>query len=566
MERKQREKIPPALIQAIKSGNCVAFVGAGFSAPAQLPGWSDLLKRIVAKSVTIGLLQDQEKIKFFNETIDEASVTKNSDLFDLVGQLLEDDIGTKLMENFVEEELTLPSVIPKAMQKRLDMLNSIPFKAILTTNFDLLIKGPTPWSKATPRDAKEDPEQSSKRIKRERSNSGSNYTITSTTTSESEFPYAEVLRGLAQSDKYSIDSLIKSHLENENDSVSEDEADEYTYKPVIKLHGSLGTEGLERSLVWTRVGYRKLIHQTPGYANFIRSVLSTTTVLYLGFSFSDGYLNELRGEVLSMLYGDIVHSHRAHVDPIAYAIVPDKKAFEIDFFRRHEGVQIITWNTEPVPDQPKDFSGLDDYLGRIHDLTSFAFYIGQMLDSKKVLLIDRESTNLEQLSYLMRRSVTIYRRDRSVLLESGKEDQSPNSKPPASFSESLIQSSRSPEDGLSKIKDRLERGLKAFDLVIVTFGEDKSSPTEGKHLWKLFSDGMRMLPTQCQSPFIVYTTGWNFEERKRYCLSHGAFDVCPSIHSMVDSLSRIFDPALAPSVPTAESGPMCYSYTEPYIV
>ena len=73
----------------------------------------------------------------------------------MVGQLLEDDIGTKPMERLVEEELTLPVRIPDAMQKRLDLLNSIPFKAILTTNFDLLIKGPTPWSKATPRDSTE---------------------------------------------------------------------------------------------------------------------------------------------------------------------------------------------------------------------------------------------------------------------------------------------------------------------------------------------------------------------------------------------------------------------------
>ena len=39
------DQIPDTLVKEIRSGNCVAFVGAGFSAPA-VPPWDDLLKRI----------------------------------------------------------------------------------------------------------------------------------------------------------------------------------------------------------------------------------------------------------------------------------------------------------------------------------------------------------------------------------------------------------------------------------------------------------------------------------------------------------------------------------------
>ena len=35
----EKFEIPPKLIEAIKQGNCIAFVGAGYSAPCKLPGW-----------------------------------------------------------------------------------------------------------------------------------------------------------------------------------------------------------------------------------------------------------------------------------------------------------------------------------------------------------------------------------------------------------------------------------------------------------------------------------------------------------------------------------------------
>ena len=38
-------EIPNHLIQEIRQGNCVAFIGAGFSAPA-VPDWDTLLSRI----------------------------------------------------------------------------------------------------------------------------------------------------------------------------------------------------------------------------------------------------------------------------------------------------------------------------------------------------------------------------------------------------------------------------------------------------------------------------------------------------------------------------------------
>jgi len=41
-------EIPKGLISAIQEGQCVAFVGAGFSAAANLPPWGKLLELIAA--------------------------------------------------------------------------------------------------------------------------------------------------------------------------------------------------------------------------------------------------------------------------------------------------------------------------------------------------------------------------------------------------------------------------------------------------------------------------------------------------------------------------------------
>jgi hypothetical protein len=41
-------EIDPRLLEDIRAGNCVAFVGAGFSAAAGLPPWPQLVRAVAA--------------------------------------------------------------------------------------------------------------------------------------------------------------------------------------------------------------------------------------------------------------------------------------------------------------------------------------------------------------------------------------------------------------------------------------------------------------------------------------------------------------------------------------
>ncbi len=87
--------------------------------------------------------------------------------------------------------------------------------------------------------------------------------------------------------------------------------------PVVQIHGNLETP---RSVVLSREGYRRLLYACPNYPTFIKSCLATRVVLYVGFSFSDAYINELRSEIVGLLGSDNT--------PIAYAICNDKSEAE----------------------------------------------------------------------------------------------------------------------------------------------------------------------------------------------------------------------------------------------
>ncbi len=154
-------------------------------------------------------------------------------------------------------------------------------------------------------------------------------------------------------------------------------------------------------MVVTRRGYRQLLHATSGYNDFLQSVMASCTVLYLGFSFTDHYLNDLRSSVLSMMEGRSTATKSASSaasplassspssasassasssksvsfappaptlerqstkssgadllaqSPIAYAVIPDQSHLDERFLRAHEGVQVLSWSTLGG----KDFDG-----------------------------------------------------------------------------------------------------------------------------------------------------------------------------------------------------------------
>ena len=60
--------------------------------------------------------------------------------------------------------------------------------------------------------------------------------------------------------------------------------------PVVQIHGSVKNPS---TIVLSREGYRRLLHTAPNYQHFLKSLMLSRTILYIGFSFTDDYLNEV---------------------------------------------------------------------------------------------------------------------------------------------------------------------------------------------------------------------------------------------------------------------------------
>lgn len=100
--------------------------------------------------------------------------------------------------------------------------------------------------------------------------------------------------------------------------------------------------------------------------------MMSKTILYIGFSFSDEYINELRSATMMMLGAD---------NPIAYAIVNDQTKSQLAFFRQHEGVHMLNYETVGG----KVWDGFDAYLRKIRDATNPVHTWAAGMGSKRVL-------------------------------------------------------------------------------------------------------------------------------------------------------------------------------------
>ena len=129
--------IPDELVKAIRDGRCIAFVGAGFSRAAGLPLWGDLLKNLAADAPIRADVRDH---------IAEKLTQNQTDHYEVVAQMLRREIGQEAFIAAMRQQLCGKECA--AMEDRLKLLRGIPFRAVLTTNFDDLLHGSTPCREA----------------------------------------------------------------------------------------------------------------------------------------------------------------------------------------------------------------------------------------------------------------------------------------------------------------------------------------------------------------------------------------------------------------------------------
>ena len=205
-------EIPNHLIQEIRQGNCVAFIGAGFSAPA-VPDWDTLLSRI-AQSTEI---EDGTRDRVARLLIQERTSLRGVFDREAAAQMLQERLGASFgpVLNEVMRQTTESGIT--AVEERKRLLYQIPFQSILTTNFDHILTG----------------------------------------TVGSPEVYRESLRKVKEP-WFNLFSWSSGNRLSE----------------VVKLHGDIDliTERSDPEVVLTRTDYRKLLFEDSRYSNFHRAL------------------------------------------------------------------------------------------------------------------------------------------------------------------------------------------------------------------------------------------------------------------------------------------------------
>jgi hypothetical protein len=419
---------PPELVAAVRGGRCIAFVGSGFSGAARLPGWPALLERLATSEKV-----DRDTREGVGDLLEEPTAHR----LDQAAQALQDALGPTAFVDAIRAALR-PTLTP-VMEARLRWLRGIPFAAVLTTNFDVLLKGRLPEPAA----------------------------------------YRDVLRAPPR-------SWWSDQFWQRGES-----------SPVVKLHGDLEASGAE-SIVFTRRDYRRLLYSNSAYQTFLRAVFATHPVLFLGFSFEDAYLNELRSEALSLL------GFEPGQAPMSWAVVNDCSGPAARHFRKHEGIDILSYDTGGQT----DFSGFDRWLEALFEYTNPVPQFAEILEGHRLLWLDPEpDNNLQGMQFL--RKAAAHRGD--------------------------------PTDRFVQVRTRseamhaLDASPDAFDLVITHWGAKNRPPTALALLQDMRQGGQDV-------PLLVFSTAGQADVRKPLALGNGAQAYCFRWETLFREIERVLLP------------------------
>lgn len=423
--------IPKSLLETIRSGDCIAFVGAGFSGAAGLPSWSGLLTE----------LADRPEVSPKHRAHVRALVDlKTAHAYDEAAQAIEDTLTRPVFARELAARLQRPEILPEPMQRRLRWLQGIPFRAIVTVNFDGLLSGRTPSATG----------------------------------------YRGVLLPEARNPWW------KGFFNRATASV-----------PVLKLHGDVGSP---ETIVITRRDYRRLLYASPGYQVFVRALLANHPVLYLGFSFTDAYINEIRSEILALVGYD-------GQGPVAHAIVNDVPELTREHYLRHEGVRMLTYDTK----KGQDFSGFDEILREIHDETNPISHFGKLLRQKRLLWVDPNPGNNEHIARFFALSKEVAAVARTPF---------------------HIHTVATADEGLQALA-AAAAGSSPFDLVISHWGGARA-PTAVRLL-----EGMRR--QDLRSPVLIFSSQHHAETRKTEALALGAQGYYFSNDGLLRGIERVLN-------------------------
>jgi hypothetical protein len=122
--------VPGELIEAVKSGRCGVFVGAGLSVAAGYPSWEDLLKNLIDRAYKQKIIDTKKKKELL-------ALARAHGKWLMVAQEISDSYGQPQFHNELGLMFEAVGAAPTDAHK---LITEINFRFVVTTNYDQLIE------------------------------------------------------------------------------------------------------------------------------------------------------------------------------------------------------------------------------------------------------------------------------------------------------------------------------------------------------------------------------------------------------------------------------------------
>lgn len=300
-QKSQFEGIVPAeIITALKANRCILFVGSGLSSQVKrsngrpLPTWAGFLTELLDWAIA-------NQIKFWGDPEDIRQMIENGNLL-MAAQELQDRLDTTMIGEFLSSVFGDRLVRPSETHR---LLPHIPFRGVLTTNYDSLIEGA--------------------------------YAIEN----EGRIPTV-----FTQEDLLTRPSPLRR--------------DDFF---IFKLHGHIDRPS---TIILGSRDYQDLLFRTPGYRQFIETLFSTHTVVFIGFGTNDPDLNNILDR-LSSIYSRTLGKHYILL-PSGTANPTEKRRFAfdkrleiVDYIKDQEHTQVTEFLRELIVQVGREREEIEPY-------------------------------------------------------------------------------------------------------------------------------------------------------------------------------------------------------------
>ncbi len=238
---KFRNDLPEDLIDWFKEETCGLFIGAGLSVGSSLPTWEKLLLELLELAKKSASLRNSKS----DEILD---LIKNKMKYLTAAEELREILSFEIHE-YIKKRFADPKITPSKVHK---LIMKIPFRFIVTTNYDSLI----------------------------------------------EDAYAEEFKKSANLFTYEDPADINYSLLNKQ-------------KFILKAHGD--AKRAPQNIILTDKDYRRILYKEIGYQSVLQVIFSSNHLLFIGTSLTDPETNLLLSYLHCIFHGGSPH-HYALID------------------------------------------------------------------------------------------------------------------------------------------------------------------------------------------------------------------------------------------------------------